>query len=166
MSAATAGDGSSSPSNNAESASDNSKGEYPTMLDRLRRRFMAKSSQIEEMIESSGPLDTNSNLLKDVAYADDSNAVPKSAPLATAGSSGTHSEETDCFSDMNTAELYDNFEVDEDMLRDIGEISKFRVLERALDHLDSINLTKDIGIASEVKNEVSRLRGRLRDRRA
>ena len=76
------------------------------------------------------------------------------------------SSDVDCFSDMNTAEMYDHFEVDHTILQEIGQISKFRVLERALDHLESIKLTKETGMASEVKKEVSRLRGRLRDRRA
>ena len=84
--------------------------------------------------------------------------------MASASASALSSD-VECFSDMNTAEMYDHFEVDETILQEIGHISKYRVLERAIDHLESIKLTKDTGMAAEVKKEVSRLRGRLRDRR-
>ncbi len=95
-----------------------------------------------------------------VSFPDDTNILPKSEPLLP----NTPSD-IDCFSDMNTAEMFDHFEVDEAIIKEIGSISKFKVLESALDHLESIKLTKDSKIASEVKNEVSRLRGRLRERR-
>lgn len=66
---------------------------------------------------------------------------------------------------MSSGDFYDNFDVDDELLKDIGKVSKFRVLEDAIDKLDQLGLNHDSGIAREVKSEVRRLRGRLHDKR-
>jgi len=64
-------------------------------------------------------------------------------------------------SSTSLAELYENFDVDDDFLKDIGRVSRFKVLEKAIDKLDRLKSFGDSSITQEVKREVRRLRGRL-----
>lgn len=73
------------------------------------------------------------------------------------------SDEND--SAMSSGEFYDNFVFDDEFLKDIGKISKFKVLEESIDKLDQLGLEHGSEIAREVESEVSRLRTRLSEKR-
>jgi len=59
------------------------------------------------------------------------------------------------------AGLYSNFDVDDEFLKDIGRVSRYKVLDRAIDKLDRLKSFGDSSITQEVKSEVRRLRFRL-----
>ena len=71
---------------------------------------------------------------------------------------------------MSTAEFHDNFDVDnfdvdDDFFKDIGRVSKYKVLEKAIDKLDQLNSLGNHKITLEVRAEVRRLRSRLKQSR-
>lgn len=87
------------------------------------------------------------------------------APLTPQQVKQEVADQSDFDSVMSTAELYDNFDVDDEFLKDIGTVSRHKALEKAIDNLEKLRKIGDSRIAQDVKNEVKRLRGRLRQKR-
>ena len=92
--------------------------------------------------------------------------------MKSSDASAHHKHESAADSDdvgsaMSTAEFYDNFDVDkfdvdDDFFKDVGRVSKYKVLENAIDKLDQLNSLGNHKITLEVKAEVRRLRSRLK----
>ena len=66
---------------------------------------------------------------------------------------------------ISEIDLYDAFDVDDEFLKDIGSLSKYKVLEKAIEKLNALDLGAEKSITKEVQAEVARLREKLRERR-
>lgn len=66
---------------------------------------------------------------------------------------------------MSTVELYEDFDVDDEFLKEIGTVSRHKALEKAIDNLEQLRQIGDSRLAQDVKNEVKRLRALLRSKR-
>lgn len=130
------------------------------LVETVRDKLIKASELLERHIESSDQILMPTGIDKgSTSDASASAAVPQTVAQQDF-------VEIDSYgSVMSTAELYDNFDVDDEFLKDIGTVSRHKALEKAIDKLDQLRTLGDTRIAKDVKNEVKRLRDRLKQKR-